>query len=146
MYRFQCFECGFQFDANAPMSERHEKKPCPSCGSESERLMPDGVNGFFEQDVTGPVPQNTGISQIDADIDRTIGASAKKGWDAHKKRVEEKRRVQAQPEAEGKPLSRNPDGSYRPMEDGERAVQARALNIHDLAMKQRSAKNKPPTQ
>jgi putative FmdB family regulatory protein len=118
MYRFQCFECGFQFDANAPMSERHEKKPCPSCGSESERLMPDGVNGFFEQDVTGPVPQNTGISQIDADIDRTIGASAKKGC----------------------------DGSYRPMEDGERAVQARALNIHDLAMKQRSAKNKPPTQ
>lgn len=108
--------------------------------------MPEGVNGFFNKEVTGPGPQNTGISGLDAHIDRVIGAHAKQGWEEHGKRAAEKTKLLAQPEAEGKALSRNPDGSYRVMESEEAAVQKRALTIHNMAMERRKADKDSPAQ
>lgn len=136
-YDFQCFECGVQFEALLPMSRSQEPQHCPSCETPAERMMPDDVSGHFNKSVTGPVPQNTGISQLDAHIDRTIGTSAKQGWDEHNRRVQEKRKILSRPENKGTTLSRNPDGSYRPLTLEERKVQARALNIHEAAMNRR---------
>lgn len=140
VYRYQCHECGLQFELACPVSSRDKEQPCLSCDEMTKRMMPEGVNGFFNKDVTGPIPQNTGISGLDAHIDRTIGASAQKGWEAQNKREQEKRRILARSENEGKTLSRNPDGSYRPMGIEERQVQARAHNIHEQAMLRKAKK------
>jgi len=141
-YRWQCFECGFQFEARVPISKRNEKYPCPECESPCECLVPEGINGFFNKDVTGPVPQNTGISGLDAHIDRVIGTHAKQGWEAHDRRDMVKREALADlpPEEAGKKeLAKNPDGSYRVMSPEEQAAHGRVLTIHNMAMKHRKS-------
>ena len=145
IYRWQCFKCGLQFDAGVPISKRHEKQPCPECKAPSERAMPDKVEGFFDKKVTGPGPQNTGLSQLDAHIDRTIGAHAKQGWDAQLKRLQDKRKVMAKTGASGEKLSKNLDGSYRVLDENEHGVHDRALKIHNLAMKKAMGHEDPPS-
>lgn len=144
VYRWQCFDCGLQFDASAPLSQRNEKKPCPECKTLSERAVPESVNGFFNKSVTGPVPQNTGISQLDAHIDRAIGTHARQGWEAHQQREVEKRRTVTESGAEAAHVSKNPDGSYRVMSSNETEVQKRALTIHHMAMRNRKTTKVPP--
>jgi len=99
-------------------------------------MLPETVTGTFDQDVQGgPVPQNTGVSQFDAHVDRVIGASAKKGWEVADQRVQLKRQVLGlYPDASGHDLSRNPDGSYRVMTEEERGVHERAMTINNTAM------------
>ena len=105
--------------------------------------MPEGVNGFFNKDVTGPVPQNTGIAGLDAHVDRVIGAHAKQGWEAHDKRAAEKRKTLGGVENPGaKELAKNPDGTYRVMSAEEQAAHGRVLTIHNMAMEHRKKANK----
>lgn len=131
------------------MSKRDEKHPCPECESPSQILMPEAVNGFFNKGVTGPGPQNTGLSGLDAHIDRVIGTHAKQGWEAHDQRNADKRKALSgipSEEAGAKELAKNPDGSYRVMTPEEQAAHGRVLTINNLAMEHRKAKTDPPTQ
>lgn len=128
-YRYQC-DCGVQFEKSVPLSKRQELQSCPECNTPSKQIVPASVDGFFNKEVTGPVPQNTGISQLDVHIDRVIGTHARQGWETHNQRVSEKSKIQVG----GQPLSKNPDGSYRVMKPEEQAVQERALTIHKMAM------------
>jgi hypothetical protein len=108
-------------------------------------MVPESVTGFFNKSVTGPVPQNTGISQLDTHIDRAIGTHAHQGWEAHQQREVDKRKTFAHQGVHRAPLSKNPDGSYRVMSANETEVQRRALNIHDLAMQNRKVAKGPPS-
>jgi len=132
------------------MTDSMSQKECPDCGQMAGRAVPESVEGNFDHDVSGPVPQNTGISQIDAIADRAIGKSARKGWEVADKRVQDKRRVLAGSEATGHDLSRNPDGSYRVMTPEEKGVHERSQEIHSKAMtellkKRKKAKAAPPS-
>jgi putative FmdB family regulatory protein len=134
-YIYQC-KCGVRFEAVASMKDHQKPKECPSCKAQAPRVIPDEVAGVFNKDVTGPVPQNTGLASLDAHIDRVIGVSAKRGWDEHEKRLRLKKRVlDGNPGASPEALSRNPDGSYRPLSPDERGVHERANAINSLAMK-----------
>jgi len=134
-YRYQC-ECGVQFEAVVPMKDHQKPKECPSCKASAQRVIPEDVAGVFNQSVTGPIPQNTGLTSFDGHTDRVIGVSAKQGWDEHEKRVRLKKRVLADnPGASPEALSRNPDGSYRLLAPEERGVHDRANAINSLAMK-----------
>lgn len=140
-YSYQC-SCGLQFEAIRPMSMAKEPRECPACGTKAPRKMPTEVAGVFDQAVTGPVPQNTGVSKLDADIDRVIGQSAKQGWNVAGRRVEEKKKVLQETGADGHNLSRNVDGSYRVLQPEEKGVQDRALAIHSKAMETLRPKKK----
>lgn len=133
-YEWQC-QCGLRFDGHAKLADRTKSKPCPSCDAEAPPVVPSKVQGHFNHEVTGPMPQNTGIAGLDAHIDRVIGQSAKQGRDVIDQRVREKQQVLANnPGATGHDLSRNPDGSYRVLKPKERGVHERSQKIHGAAM------------
>jgi len=135
LYRFQC-ECGLRFEGVAPMKDHQKPKKCPDCGSDAPRVVPEDVAGVFNQEVTGPVPQNTGLSQYDAHVDRVIGKSADQGRKVIARRQKEKEQVlDGIPGVTPDDLSRNPDGTYRVMTPEERGVHERANTINSLAMK-----------
>ena len=138
MYEYQC-ECGVRFERHFSFSPAKEAAPictpCPECNAAANRLMPETVSGVFVKDVTGPVPQNTGIHSLDAHIDRVIGQSAKQGWEAHETRLKDKAEVlRDNPDVSPHALTQAPDGSWRPLHPEERAVQVRAQTINSLAM------------
>ena len=101
----------------------------------ASRDMPEGVKGVFNQDVSGPTPQNTGIHSLDVHVDRVIGKSAEQGWAAEAARQQEKRRVLRATGAKTADLSLNPDGTYRVMTPEEKGVQLRATEINLRAQK-----------
>lgn len=134
IFTYQC-KCGMRFEVSR--SSRESKLPhvCPECGEMAPRVIPEDINGSFKQNISGPVPQNTGVSELDTHIDQVIGESARKGWEVADKRVAEKRAVlERHPDAGGRDLSRNPDGTYRVLGKEERGVHDRALGIHEKAM------------
>lgn len=123
------------------MKDRDRPRPCPVCKKVAPRHVPADVVGVFSIPVTGPVPQNTGLSGLDTHIDRVIGRHAQQGWATIETRVQEKRRVlSAHPGTDGGDLSRNPDGTYRILNPEERAVHDRANTINNLAMAERQKK------
>ena len=133
LYCYQC-ACGLRFEASSSMKESQRPRRCPECGAAAERLIPTEVAGVFHQDVTGPGPQNTGLSQLDANIDRAIGESARKGWEVHSLRRRDKVAIlEAHPDKRKGDLSLMPDGSYRLLEPEEKAVADRAHAINSQA-------------
>lgn len=135
LYSYQC-KCGLRFTKSARMADYRKPAKCPECGKDAPRHIPDDIDGVFQFESTGPVPQNTGVQDIDAIADRAIGQSAKQGWDVIKKRVREKRQLLNQnPDVDPRSLSRNPDGSYRVLRPEEREIHDRAMAINKLAMK-----------
>jgi putative FmdB family regulatory protein len=133
-YEYQC-SCGLKFDGNAKLADRAKPKKCPSCNTDAPPVVPSTVQGHFNHQVTGPVPQNTGIHDLDTHIDRVIGQSARQGHEVIRERVKDKKELLAgTPEATGYDLSRNPDGTYRVMTPDERGIHERSQNIHKTAM------------
>lgn len=133
-HEFRC-ACGLQFDAYVKLGDHTKPRVCPACGEQAAPLVPSQVQGHFNKTVSGPVPQNTGIHDLDTHIDRVIGQSAKQGWDVAEARVRDKHGVLADnPGATGHDLSRNPDGTYRVLSAEERAAHERSQKIHGTAM------------
>jgi len=143
VFEYQCV-CGLRFEAFNSAAKHSDPRKCPDCGETAPRDMPEGVTGMFKKDVTGPVPQNTGISSLDAHIDRTIGASAEQGWDEHGKRVSDKKKVLGDnPDATGHDLSRTPDGDWRVMKPEERKAAEAGRRIDSLAMSAHKERSQP---
>jgi putative FmdB family regulatory protein len=134
VYTYLC-TCGLRFEASASIKDYQKPKACPSCKDNASRCTPTDIDGVFHQEVTGPVPQNTGISQLDVSIDRAIGQSANQGWEAIDERNKDKEQVLRDTGAKRHHLSKNPDGSYRVLEPQARDIHARANLIHSLAMR-----------
>lgn len=133
-YDYQC-DCGIRFEEYVSFHDRDNPCHCPQCGDEARRLMPNTVSGVFRRDVTGPTPQNTGVSSLDTHIDRVIGQSAAQGWMTQKRRVQDKKEVlRKHPGATGHDLSEESDGSWRVISKEERGFRDRAVKINSLAM------------
>lgn len=132
IYEFQC-ECGLCFDAWATRANREKPQPCPNCGAQCALTVPSTVGGHFNHEVEGPGPQNTGIQDLDAHIDRVIGQHSKQGWQVADKRHADKVQLLKDTGADGNDLSRNPDGSYRVMKPEE-------VVKHKLAKQERAIK------
>jgi putative FmdB family regulatory protein len=132
LYEYQC-ACGVQFDGRASIADRRKPKPCPECQQDAPPVPPSTVSGHFSKTVDGPGPQNTGITGLDAHIDRVIGQSSKQGWDVAEGRKREKEEVMADTGATGHDLSKNLDGSYRVLKPEEKAAHKRSQAIHEKA-------------
>lgn len=101
----------------------------------ANRLVPSSVSVGFSAQVKGSGPQDTGISSIDHDVDRVIGASAQQSWKGIVARVEEKRRVIANnPGSTGYDLSKQMDGTYRVMAPEERRAAELGRKVHAQAI------------
>lgn len=142
IYTYQCEECGLQFEGHTSMAKREDPRACPECGTSAKRTVPEEVSGHFNHEVSGPVPQNTGIAGLDADYDRVIAQHAQQGWSVIDQRVREKRRIMASEGVPGEQLSRNLDGSYRTMSPDEHSTLERGLAIHHAAMDWRQEEKK----
>ena len=135
IYSFQCLTCGLRFDRRVSRTKKEALPNCFSCGSEVQQEMPEGVNFTINQSVTGPVPQNSGFSSIDANVDRVIGKDAEEKWKVVDDRNVGKREAIHRAEAqEGTKISRNPDGSYRVMDEVETEVSERVQLFNNVAM------------
>lgn len=134
MYEFQCAHCGLRFDKRRPVTKRNDPLSCEGCGKAAKIIPPPTVAGHFKKNVTGPVPQNTGIHDLDTHIDRVIGQSSKQGWDVAEERKRQKEDVMASHGVTGDYLSKNPDGSYRVLTEVEKAAHDRSQAIHGAAM------------
>lgn len=144
VYRFQC-QCGFQFEARKTVARHMEPSLCPDCGLKAERLMPTNIEGHFNKSVDGPGPQNTGIHDLDTNIDRVIGQSSAQNKEFMEARSREKRDMIRKNNLDPKRLARLPDGSYVQNSEEEQQFALRANVINSRAMgffKQR----KDPTQ
>lgn len=133
VYNFQC-SCGVLFERKLSLSKRDKKISCPACNAKISRQMTSDVAGQFQHEVGLPVPQNTGVSDIDAHIDRVIGASAKKGWEFQDDRLKEKRTVALEAGVSTADLSQNPDGSWVVMDPFTKRVQENARLTNAKAM------------
>jgi len=131
-YEYGC-DCGLQFDGRAPVADRKKPKTCPACGEKADPIPPSTVSGHFKKDVTGAGPQNTGIHDLDTNIDRVIGQSSAQGWEVAAERRRDKEAVMAATGAAGDSLSKNPDGSYRVLSPAEKAAHKRSQAIHERA-------------
>lgn len=139
-YTFQC-QCGLRFDKSAAMADHSKPQVCPDCKSLAPRHMPDGVKGVFNLTTSGVGPQNTGVTELDANLDRVVGEDAKKGWAAIEDRDKVKNEtLRANPGATALDLSKNPDGSYRVMAPAEKKAHARAFTINAMAHRSGAAK------
>lgn len=132
LYEFQCRSCGLRFEKRIPVARRQDPVVC-DCGTNVQQLVPPSVAGHFTKEVSGPVPQNTGIHDLDTHIDRVIGQSSAQGWKVAQKRKQVKEEVIHSTGASGKDLSRNPDGSYRVLSPQERSIHQRGQAIHSAA-------------
>jgi len=122
------------------VSDRRKPKPCPSCGEQAPPIPPSTVAGQFKKDVTGPVPQNTGIHDLDTHIDRVIGQSADQGWAVAEGRKRQKEELIANG-TDPHLIRKNLDGSYGEMKPEEKAIHTRALKIHEKAGEWRRGKS-----
>ena len=132
-YRYQC-NCGVQFEARNSVSKHADPKPCPQCGELAARMMPSKVEGHFNQQATGPGPQNTGVHDFDTHVDRVIGQSAEQGRKFMEERSKLKRKLIAERGWDAKRVSRNPDGTYGQNTQEEQAFAERANKINSRAM------------
>jgi len=143
IYAYQCM-CGLRFEQSVKFADREKPYPCHSCGDPAERLMPETVSGVFVKNVSGPVPQNTGLSAYDAHVDRVIGKSAAQGWEVQERRVADKREfLRDNPDAEGYDLTQNPDGSWSKLTKNQRAFTERANTINSMAMTKLRPESRP---
>jgi len=112
-----------------------ESRECPSCGDLADRVPPETVGYTFQPTPTaeGPVPQNTGVSSYDYEVDRIVGAEAQERWGSVAQREAAKRSVLRDSGAEKQDLSVLPDGSYRVMAPEEKKTTRNTRAFHNLA-------------
>ena len=127
IYSFQC-TCGYRFDKTVPrMASTAEMPttPCERCGKDADR-RPTSCSFAFAHTPTGPVPQNTGVSGIDHNVDVTIGRDAEAKWKTIEARNAEKDRAIRAARQNGVGVEKRDqlvptlEGGYRPITEPER--------------------------
>lgn len=140
-HTFQC-KCGFRFKKRTSGATR---VTCDQCGSKrTKKLLPSQLRASFSAGDGSPTPQNTGISQVDYNADRAIGAASMKTWEEVSDRNARKHEILAEnPDATGSDLSRfslrREDGvekgaDYRVMKTEERKARDLGMSIHAKAL------------
>jgi len=121
LYEYQC-ECGVRFEKSCAKDQRTSPKECPSCKEKAPWIPSMEVASTFNTKVTGPVPQNTGASEIDHEVDRVVGQHAKEGWAAIDERKAHKEQLAEEAGVDTGSLSKLPDGDYMVLPEFERKV------------------------
>ena len=136
LYRYQCENCGLQFDARVSAANATEAYPCLSCETPSNRLVPESMTSTYNPSGDGTIrPQNTGVNSYDANVDRVIGDHAKSSYEHISKRHARKREIiRDNPGISGHDLSRTDDNDYRILNSSERQAAETARNLHNSAM------------
>lgn len=140
-HTFQC-SCGFRFKKRTSGASR---VLCEACGSKKVTKLPPGqLRTSFSAGDGAPIPQNTGISHIDYNADRAIGAGAMKKWEEVSDRNARKHEILADhPDATGADLSRfslrrenglEKGADYRVMKKEERKARDFGMTIHTKAL------------
>lgn len=76
--------------------------------------------------------QNIGVSSVDHNVDRVVGARSHEQWEGIEERHSHKRQIlRDHPGATGHDLSRLPDGDYRVMQRKETTDKRRFLQSHN---------------
>ena len=138
IFAYQCHHCGLQFDklwkTQSLAQEAGTTLECKSCGEMAEKMV-SAANFGFNQAVTGPVPQNTGIHGIDSKFDQVIGRDAAAKWSVIAERQAAKKRVISNNDVTGHDLRRTSDNEYVVMPQTERGMSERARSLHSEALK-----------
>lgn len=105
--------CGVEFQKWMTADKQSIPQSCPSCKSKANVKPPSDFGGaVYNKEVSGPIPQNTGLHDLDTHIDRVIGQSAKQGWGVIEQRYRDKVAMLKDNGIDGDSIKRNPDGSY----------------------------------
>ena len=136
LYRYQCHECGLQFDARVSADKGTAPYPCLSCSTLAQRKVPETMTSTYNPKGDGTIrPQNTGVNSYDANVDRVIGDHAQTSYEQISKRHERKREIiRNNPGISGHDLSRTDDNDYRILNANERQAAETARNLHSSAM------------
>lgn len=138
-YRFQCQSCGLSFTSRGNPDVKDAK--C-QCGQMAPRVLPQGVNVTVSGGAVNTATDTVGLSGVDYNFDRAVGASAQKNWGHIRDRQRDKIDLAQANGATGFDLSRNPDGTYRVMTPEERVASERARGFHFQAL-DKLKKDKP---
>lgn len=141
-HTFQCKSCGFRFKKRTSGGTRIY---CDRCGSaKTTKMLPSQIRTSFSAGDGSPTPQNTGISHIDYNADRAIGAGAVKKWEEVSDRNARKHEILGEnPDATGADLSRfsirsengiEKGADYRVMKREERNARDHGMAIHAKAL------------
>lgn len=106
LYEYRCATCNYQFEEIVAYDKRDDKRPCPKCKAESERVVAStfGIASKADANATLVTPK---------EIDKAVGEDA----DKRRQYLEErrnKRRAGRVPEPIKVPTGK--DGTLRPME------------------------------
>lgn len=127
IYNFQCEDCGVRFEKfSKSIGSADNAAPCPECKKPAKKLV-TAASHSFAHTPTGPVPQNTGVSQIDHNFDRVIGRDAEAKWKVIEQRNAEKERLIRHERESGRVINRDHlvptgevQGAYRTITETER--------------------------
>ena len=147
VYTYQCQHCGLRFESVARMDKATGKQRC-QCGEQAERCVPESIGYHFEAKTEGLGPQNTGIADVDYEVDRIIANDAEGKWEQIEARDEYKRSIiRDYPGATSDDLSREPDGTYSvmPKDLKEGALRVRTVNNVAMQLLKRTRKSLSPS-
>jgi len=134
LYKFQCYECGCEFEL--PLSIKQSDKPvaCVSCGEIAEKLVPDKVTFSFRPSETSLRGADTGVTSTDYNWDRLVAEDSNIKWGRVEEREREKRElVRSRPGATKGNLIRNNDGTYLvTAPNSEDRIRAKRKKIHEF--------------
>lgn len=136
LFEYSCEDCGVMFSRILGEMESHHD--CPECYNPAELVLSEDISFSFDNELThaGPVPQNTGVSSLDNDVDRVVGKDAEERWKVYDQRDALKRSIlRSNPGKHSNDLSMLPDGRYRVMDPGEKKTKRNYRAFHNLAVK-----------
>lgn len=105
--KYLCPACGLSFDRI--LSVKVEVVPCKRCGKEAAGVR-TAAKAAFAHVPEGPVPQNTGVSSVDHDVDLVVARSSQQNLREMAARQDYKKRLMHQRNATGGHLARVPTG------------------------------------
>lgn len=132
LFTYECEGCGLRFGAMARNDE--SDTVCKRCKGNAKKQLSTPAFTFAHRP-NAPVPQNTGASMIDHDVDVVIGRAAACNLREFERRQDYKRRLMSRHCVEGQALSRLDDGDYFVMSDEQRRAAKRARILDQDVMK-----------
>ncbi len=142
-FKYICPACGLLFDKI--LSERKETVPCKRCPKEAH-LKLTVSSTMFAHIPNAPVPQNTGASAVDHDVDLIVARSAKANLREMLARQDYKRRLMHQHDVSGHRIARVPTGDvdakghavddYWVMSEAEKRATDQARQLGEAAARQ----------
>lgn len=142
-FKYLCTACGLCFDKI--LSSRSDMVACKRCSKEA-KLKLTASSSMFAHIPTAPVPQNTGVSSVDHDVDMIVARSSVANHREMVARQDYKKRLMHRYQVSGWHVARAPTGErdsqgreiddYWVMPEAEKKVADKARPMAHRAAKQ----------